>query len=544
MKTTTTIPKVKISRFLLTVICFICCTQFAFPFEVDSDVSYIISDNIVFARYYKKDYDNQPHGLGNYDLNFTYKVVDNTIDPLQRVHLSIKDAHLSNISQHDELYLNSPEGRIENPYYTEWPVYNYYRKHLYLSHKIGTYAFAYCEGLESVEIPNYYEILPSAFTHCINLKDVVFNDEIGLIDEHAFEYTGLERLKIVGADEYWNDGRPYYTLRINDYAFSHCRHLKEVDLGGNYTILGDNVFEYCDSIPEIVLKGKATSIGNRAFQHCTSLKSVKLGSMVKTLGNECFSHCIYLSKFPQPDSVGNILNLESIGARCFAECDSLVEITLPVKLSVMGSGAFQHCKNLRSVKVDDRLTGVSTGCFEGCTALEGFAGGTNIRKVSDNAFRGCESLDSISFAQGLTEIGADAFSGCKRLRSATLPSSLGYIAPSAFRECELSEIVWKGMNFPASEEDLFSEITYENATLYVAPGGKQNAETTYPWSKFRHIVEVEMAAVEETKDETEQVSGTEVYNLSGWKIADSINGLAPGLYIVRQNGMTNKLIIK
>lgn len=144
----------------------------------------------------------------------------------------------------------------------------------------------------------------------------------------------------------------------------------------------------------------------------------------------------------------------------------------------------------------------------------------------------------------MVEIGDSTFSACKRLRTVTLPSSLGYIAPSAFRECELSEIKWERVNFPESVDDLFSDFTYENATFFVAPGGKANAETTFPWCKFRHIVEIEMSAIKEVDSSSSEVSVVEVYNLKGIKIVDSTEDLVPGVCVVNQNGTSAKLIVK
>ncbi|MDE5551935.1 MAG: Ig-like domain-containing protein, partial [Muribaculaceae bacterium] len=43
---------------------------------------------------------------------------------------------------------------------------------------------------------------------------------------------------------------------------------------------------------------------------------------------------------------------------------------------------------------------------------------------------------------------------------------------------------------------------------------------------------------------SEDIYKTEVYNLSGYKVSDSVENLAPGIYIVKQGAKTSKISIK
>ena len=80
---------------------------------------------------------------------------------------------------------------------------------------IGGYAFRWCEGLESITIP--------------------------------------ESVEIVGI-----------------YAFDGCENLKSVSLPDNLTSIGEKAFCACKSLESIAIPSSVTSIGEKAFIDCTN----------------------------------------------------------------------------------------------------------------------------------------------------------------------------------------------------------------------------------------------------------------------------------
>ena len=88
--------------------------------------------------------------------------------------------------------------------------------------------------------------------------------------------------------------------------------------------------------------------------------------------------------------------VETIGYRAFAECMSLVEVSLPESLQSIGNYAFYRCHNLKNVD---------------------FA---NVNKIEQGAFEDCIRLENVELGKGTEYISIDAFKNCIRLQSVTV----------------------------------------------------------------------------------------------------------------------------
>ena len=89
--------------------------------------------------------------------------------------------------------------------------------------EIGEAAFAFCDSLTSVAIPNSVtSIGDSAFRNCDGLTSVVIPDSVTL---------------------------------IGSYAFSNCRSLTSVVIGNSVTSIGDYAFYFCLDLMSIKYRG-------------------------------------------------------------------------------------------------------------------------------------------------------------------------------------------------------------------------------------------------------------------------------------------------
>lgn len=93
-------------------------------------------------------------------------------------------------------------------------------------------------------------------------------------------------------------------------------------------------------------------------------------------------------------------------------------------------------------------------------------------------------------------------------------------------------------------EDIFSDETYESATLYLSKSGITLSSTTSPWQYFNSIKEYDPAGIEDVVADFNADEPYEVYNILGVKVADTTDGLAPGIYIIRQGKVVKKIIVK
>ena len=111
---------------------------------------------------------------------------------------------------------------------------------------------------------------------------------------------------------------------LNDFAFSHCRKLQNVQIPQTLSEVGVYCFSNCTQLEKIDLsKSQITKIPNYAFENCLSLKTVILPFSIKEIGENAFYNCEKLEKvvFTSPD-------LKKIGNKAFYCCEKLKDINL------------------------------------------------------------------------------------------------------------------------------------------------------------------------------------------------------------------------
>lgn len=177
------------------------------------------------------------------------------------------------------------------------------------------------------------------------------------------------------------------------------------------------------------------------------------------------------------------------------------------------------------------------------------AGSYVVTQIGPSSFHTNGLLTSVVIPNTVTEIGGGAFLGCDQLTSIVLPSSLTDIGMFAFYECTgLQKIVSYATTPPDAGEDAFFRVK-SNIEVYVPKGCKEEYAKAYEWKRFYKIIEMEdLTSIDEvTADCSNDIdfeATYDVYNLSGLHVAYSIDGLAPGIYIICQNDKVKKFVVK
>lgn len=198
--------------------------------------------------------------------------------------------------------------------------------------KIGEHAFAYCENLEEITIPDKVTELPyGVFMGCKNLKQINGLEHIEQIGVGVFaECEGLEEIKI-----------PDKVKELSDYLFDHCKNLKQIDGMKNVTKIGEYAFYYCKGLEEITIPDTVTEIGDSAFSSCSNLKRAH-----------------------------GMKNVEKIGLHAFVDCEGLEEIKIPDKVTKLPYGVFTDCKNLKQIDGLDHVEKIDNAVFWNCASLK------------------------------------------------------------------------------------------------------------------------------------------------------------------------------
>ena len=188
--------------------------------------------------------------------------------------------------------------------------------------KIGSYAFAECESLESVTIlDSVMGIGDSAFYDCTKLTSVMIPDSVVSISDDAFQYC--ESLKSILVDQnnpsYSGDGVALYNK--------------------DKTLL----IQVLNGVTSFVIPNSVTNIGDYAFGSCTKLTSVTIPDSVVSIANGAFWYCESLTSLTIPDSV------TSIGFSAFCGCRSLTSLTIPDSVTYIGGGVFANCDSLTTI---------------------------------------------------------------------------------------------------------------------------------------------------------------------------------------------------
>ena len=208
--------------------------------------------------------------------------------------------------------------------------------------KIGSSAFGYCIGLESIEIPNSVrKIDDRAFYNCRNLKKIKLPNKKRILSDYAFYRCAFETFDI-----------PEKVTEIPHGLFSGCNSLKKVNMPKGIEVLGAYACSRC-AVETFDIPEKVTEIPKGLFSGCNSLKTVNMPKGIEVIGEAAFEGCAF-ENFVVPDTV------KKIGAQAFKNCKKLRNIIIPPNVEI-DKEAFVGCDLLANENGKIIINGILFG---------------------------------------------------------------------------------------------------------------------------------------------------------------------------------------
>ncbi|MBE6984230.1 MAG: leucine-rich repeat domain-containing protein, partial [Ruminococcaceae bacterium] len=197
---------------------------------------------------------------------------------------------------------------------------------------------------------------------------------------------------------------PDSVTNIGAWAFFHCEKLAHVTIGGAVELIGDGAFYGCGSLTSIEIPDSVVAIGEYTFYNCATLTSITIGSGVVNIGQSAFYGCdaladvyyndtqaawneIYMNENNEPlrnatihfavvayaVEGGNIYFDKTSGT--IIGCDETVTIAMipdeidGVAVTAIGNYAFYDCQWLTNVTIGSSVTSIGDVAFYDCPSL-------------------------------------------------------------------------------------------------------------------------------------------------------------------------------
>lgn len=326
---------------------------------------------------------------------------------------------------------------------------------------IGEKAFKNCDDLAAVKLPEGIDSIGRAAFHtCVKLTRFDVPASVSKVNIEVLR--GCYNLTNINVAS----GNAVYSSANNCNAIIEPA-TKTLVAGCKYTV-----------IPEDIV-----TIGDFAFAEHTGLNSASLPSTVEVIGAQAYNGCNGLSAVTLPS------NVKKIGSLAFRRCNGLTSFVVPESVTEIGQGILRECSNLVSAEVKAKLTALEDWTFWGCSSLVDVKLPSTITEIKYGAFYQCKSLSEVVIPDNVTIIGEYAYDGCDNLKTVYIHDKVATISVHAFTSCNNISDVYAAYKAPDQlQNNVFSNTTYNNATLHVPAGRVTAYKNTNFWNRFVHIV--------------------------------------------------------
>lgn len=295
-------------------------------------------DNIINIG--KNDFDFVKLDYNEIDVN--YKITDfNKYLNIKGKDNILGRIHLYNLNEEEIKHIDLPLNLDHVPYRAFESLTNIKSIYLHEGVKyIDDEAFAYCDNLETINIPSKVETIGKwAFMDC-TFSYFCIPDNVKFIDQHIF--FGCKNIEKLYLPFLGSGDKSNYQLK---WLFGNIpSSLKTIRLSSNCKKIGFKAFEGLEHPIDIIYDNEDNikEIGPYAFSNYVG-DNIKIPNGVNIIYSSAYFNCKYLKEIIIPDNVGIIKEA------AFSDCINLYKVTLGSNVKLIEDGAFSNCPNLRII---------------------------------------------------------------------------------------------------------------------------------------------------------------------------------------------------
>ena len=200
---------------------------------------------------------------------------------------------------------------------------------------VGSYAFADCGALASVDFGVMEKVPEGSFARCGKLAETIGSEKLTSIGNSAF--AGCKSLTA------FTFGTGLYNVGNSAFEFTG---LQDVNMADCYGLrgIGERSFASCPALSKVVLGDNCSFLGDGCFFEDSELSEVKFGDRLDVLPQRVFKGASKLSgTIELPEGVN------AIGSYAMKDAVAVDSIILPASLSHIGNFAMENMSGLKGI---------------------------------------------------------------------------------------------------------------------------------------------------------------------------------------------------
>ena len=324
-----------------------------------------------------------------------------------------------------------------------------------------------------------------------NITSISFPNSINSIGRAAFAYCNLlDSVEI-----------PEQVTIIPDMAFASSENLRHVSFPEGLTLIDNSAFNSCYGLDSIIIPNTVETIEDWAFANCKYLSYVKMPQQLKRAGQGAFGGCPALAYVDIPDlSSWAMVDFNNYSAnplntahKLIVNGEEITDLVIPDDVTYIGSNTFRNCLNITSITIGDHVSSIGVGAFQSCSNVTSIIIGEDVTTMGGWAFYGCSKVTSMTCYPRRVPHSADNLFDNTLLENAVL-----YVAGSAFNDY-YSQEPWNkfkdiiALNIPKHNLSYYlNDVLYKSYTLeegeYITPEPAPEKEG-YEFSGWSEIPE-------------------------------------------------------